>query len=152
MSGWLSKLGQLYIVAPCSTGRYTMYYSATSREAHFLRASLQRHTVDGVLVKVLWRQCFNKALLMSATYVDDRELSNWSKVMPMATMWQCFRVITCKACMHIMLELARARSGREISKNGGWQRRKNWKSHNISQRALRQAISTLGGHSPGCSS
>ena len=46
-----------------------------------------------------------------------------------------------------MIELARAEEGREISKNGGRPRGKNWKSHNISLRALRRVISTRGGHS-----
>ena len=60
------------------------------------------HSIFCILV--LLRQCFNETT--SVSYADDRELGNWSKVMPMATMWQCFRVITCKAyaSMHIMIE------------------------------------------------
>ena len=77
-----------------------------SRKAGLWRASLLWRAIDSVSAKVLWCQCFIKST-SNVSYVDDRELGNWSKVMPMATMWQCFRVITCKACMHIMTELAR---------------------------------------------
>ena len=40
----------------------------------------------------------------------------------------------------------------EISKNGGRSQMENEESHDIFPRALKQAISTLGGHSPGRSS
>ena len=81
-------------------------YNYTSREARQRRASLLWRAINGVSVKALWRQCFIESTF-NFSYVDDRELGNWSKGMPMAMMWQCFRVITCKACMHIMIELAR---------------------------------------------
>ena len=85
---------------------YILYPSYLSWSSCQRRASLLWCAINGVSVKALWRQCFIESTF-NFSYVDDRELGNWSKGMPMATMWQCFRVITCKACMHIMIELAR---------------------------------------------
>ena len=86
---------------------FVPFYEMTNIEACLRRASLLRRAVDGVSAKALWHQCFNESTI-NVSYVDDRELGNWSKAIPMATMWQCFRVITCKACMHAcMSELAR---------------------------------------------
>ena len=75
------------------------FYIYTSSEARLWWASVLRPAVDGLSVKVLWRQCFNEST-SNVSYVDDK--GNWSKVIPVATMWQCFRVIMCKAyaCMH----------------------------------------------------
>ena len=90
----------------------TVYiYIYTSSEARRRRASLLWHTVDSVLAKALWCDCFNEST-SNVSYVDDRELGNWSKVMPMATMWQCFwffRVImqglARYACMYMNLSM-----------------------------------------------
>ena len=76
----------------------------TSIDAYLWRASLLWRTVDSISVTALWRQCFIEST-SNVSYVDESELGNWSKVMSMATMWQCFRVITCKAWMHAWLNL-----------------------------------------------
>ena len=86
------------IIGTFSKGRknssytYIYIYIYTSIEARLWRASLLWRTVDSVLAKALWCECFNEST-SNVSYVDDRELGNWSRVMPMATMWQCFRVI-----------------------------------------------------------
>ena len=78
----------------------------TSIEACLWRDSLLWRAINGASTKVLWRQCFIEIFACKST-CNDKELGNWSKGMPMATMWHCFRAITCKACMYIMIELAR---------------------------------------------
>ena len=71
-----------------------------------------RRTVEGISAKALWHQRFIESTSY-VRYVDDGELGNWSKVMPMASMWQCFdqgnyvqsmhayNDWTCKACLHV---------------------------------------------------
>ena len=105
----------------CTSGAYSVYvcinadvhmhayayYKYTSSEAHLLRASLLRRAVNSILAKALWRQCFNEST-SNVSCVDDIQLGNWSKAMPIATMWQRFRVIYAYACMYnIMNEDAR---------------------------------------------
>ena len=98
-----------HVVTTCVTFLLMCAYDRplyiTSRESHFWWTSLLWCAIDGVSAKALWSQCFNENT-SNVSYVDNRELGNWSKVMPLATMWQCFRVIMCKVCMHIMIELA----------------------------------------------
>ena len=78
-----------HVVTACVTFLLLCAYDIplynTSREARLWWASLLRHAVDSVSVKVFWRQCFNEST-SKVSYVDDRELGNGSKIMPMATM------------------------------------------------------------------
>ena len=67
-------------------------YKQTSIENLLLRCAIK-----GVSAKALWRQYF---IVMSAMLIT--RVGQLSKVMPIATMWQCFRINNCKAyTMHM---------------------------------------------------
>ena len=105
LGAWFSSSILLLMVKTITNSRYMANnYSTTSREACLWQAFLLWRVIYGISAKALWCQCFSTS---KVSYVDDR--GNWSKVLPVVTMWQCFRVIMCKAyaCMHIMIELAR---------------------------------------------
>ena len=79
-----------YVCVDVQASAFSVYYHCflCMYILYLRRASLLWLAIDSVSAKALWRQCFNEST-SNVSYVDDTELGNWSKVMPMPTMWQC---------------------------------------------------------------